>query len=270
MNTKYIWLALAGIGIVFYLVCNAQVNENTVQTHPNWHMLSTENLSDELIEQITRSLPSNSVLRFKMFPDGWAWTTNTEEYWRGIWIEGTNGMRTQLNIVTNASSFRVHVQAGSFKFKREIGSRCFFTPNGKFAKFELVDSNGHVIPPKLTAGTNLFDSVGVYYKTNPPAWAAPYAGSLVADFPEKVSTNVWPLYYKGIGMARSFHIDGRGDAEEICSLNLYDLYSITNGSDYSLTIQPVFYIQKSFGSEFLDRVDLPSVTTKVHLVPSVK
>ena len=61
---------------------------------------------------------------------------------------------------------------------------------------------------------------------------------------------------------------------------LGDLYSITNEGDYTLTVQPVLYKQGNgtnltdkFGNKYTDilnRVDLPSVTTKVHLVPNMK
>ena len=143
------------------------------------------------------------------------------------------------------------------------------TPNGKFAKFELSDSTRHVIPLKPTAGTNLLDTTGTFYRTTPPVWAAPSAGSIVANFPENISTNDWPLYYTGVGLARSVNLAAHGNPKQINSLNLYDLYSISNEGDYTLTIQPVLYEQR-IGTNTLDRVDLPSVATKVHLVPNVK
>jgi hypothetical protein len=268
VNTKYIRLALVIIGFGLCIVCKAQLDEGMVRTNPSWHIIS-HYPDSTVINQLTRSLPSNSVIRFMPLTNGqYAWTTNMEQFWHGNWLEDTNGFRVQLNTASNASSFMVSVQVGTFRLGLPPGSIYYATPNGKFAKFKLTDSNGLVIPPKPGAGTNLLDTIRVYYRTNPPAWAAPSAGSLVADFPERVSTNVWPLYYKGVGLARSVHMTARGYPRQISSLNLYDLYFITKQGDYTLTVQPVLYMQKSYASEFLDRMDLPSVTTNVHLVPN--
>jgi hypothetical protein len=53
-------------------------------------------------------------------------------------------------------------------------------------------------------------------------------------------------------------------------LKLDEIYSVTNEGDYTLTVQPVLYKRRDSNSKFLDRVDLPGVTAKVHLVPNVK
>jgi hypothetical protein len=53
-------------------------------------------------------------------------------------------------------------------------------------------------------------------------------------------------------------------------LKLDEIYSVTNEGDYTLTVQPVLYKRSNTNQATLNRVDLPSVTTKVHLVPNVK
>jgi hypothetical protein len=53
----------------------------------------------------------------------------------------------------------------------------------------------------------------------------------------------------------------------INALKLDEVYSITNEGDYTLTVQPVLY-KKRIETNLLDRVDLPSVSTKIHLMPS--
>ena len=271
MKMKYVWPVLIAMGLISCMVCKTQGDEVMVPTNSSWHMIKTNNMTPELRKQLFKQFGRTNIpFIIQPFRDGWAWTTNAEELWRGIWAEGTNGMRTQLKIINDYTNCLIRVQVGSFTLKREPGSQCLDTPNGKFASFELSDSSGHIIPPKPTAGTNMLEAYGTVYRTNPPAWALPSAGSLVADFPEKVSTNAWPLYYKGGGLAPGGHLSGYGIAEQICSLNLYDLYSITNAGDYTLTIQPVLYLHKSYDSEFLDRIDFPIVTTKVHLVAKVK
>jgi hypothetical protein len=50
-----------------------------------------------------------------------------------------------------------------------------------------------------------------------------------------------------------------------------DIFSIKTEGNYTLLVQPVLYRMHCDGGTFqgyLDRVDLPSVTTKIHLVPS--
>jgi hypothetical protein len=50
-----------------------------------------------------------------------------------------------------------------------------------------------------------------------------------------------------------------------------DIFSIKMEGDYTLTVQPVLYRMHYDGGTFqgyLDRVDLPSITTKVHLKPA--
>jgi hypothetical protein len=95
-------------------------------------------------------------------------------------------------------------------------------------------------------------------------------GSLVADFPQTISTNVYPLYGQDGEIACHIGFVSNGGTARINLLNLNDLYSITNEGDYTLTVRPVLYDQHNRNYATLDRLDLPSVTTKVHLVPNKK
>jgi len=45
---------------------------------------------------------------------------------------------------------------------RSSGGWCFSTPNGKFAKFELLDASGNIIPAKPSAGARLLQQL-VYF-----------------------------------------------------------------------------------------------------------
>lgn len=196
-----------------------------------------------------------------------------EQFWRGAWVEDTNGWRVQL-VFTKDSGGRLAVQWGSVvKNSRDGYLR---TPNGKFAKFELLDFKGNIVPLKPTAGTNLL--AGIYgqliYPTNLPAWAAPSGGSLEADFPKIISTNVYPRFpgkFSDRTVAGDILESRLLPPENINVLILDDLYSITNEGDYTLTVCPVLYKQYNHAdSAILDRVDLPCVTTKIHLIPNVK
>ena len=221
---------------------------------------------------------------------------NPSEFWPGTWKEDANGWRVQLCIYpqTNfwvpqervvypvSTNLMLSVEWGSAV--KNTGGGYYMTPNGKFARFELLDARGNVVPPNPNAGTNLlarclegrsFTSVGDISQnptceTHLPAWASPTSGSLVASFPKTISTNVYPhLKYGGIvgqiGSATNF--------PPFCVglLKLDEIYSVTKEGDYALTVQPVLYKQRNQpDAATLDRVDLPSVTTKVHLVPKAK
>ena len=68
-----------------------------------------------------------------------------------------------------------------------------------------------------------------------------------------------------------FNFSANKGPGRIISFKLGDLYSITNEGDYTLTVQPVLYKQFNHTNrDILDRVDLPSVTAKVHLISNAK
>lgn len=265
------------LAMVGFSACSAYADNS------NGHKISLNN-------DWRTGLPTNVGLQVKFIlgTNGqMTWSTNVN-YWQGTWKEGTNGLRVQLK--TGGS--RLTVEVGSVV--RNAGGFCFSTPNGKFDKFELMDNDGIALRPKPSAGTRLHTTRDLVYPTNLPAWAAPSSGTLVADFPKTISTNVYPLfqvyssprmittniypYVRAIypnspnvgDMAGSIGFTSYGPPACISSLNLNEQYLITNEGDYTLTVQPVLYMHKSRDSEYLDRVDLPSVTTKFHLFPNVK
>jgi hypothetical protein len=158
---------------------------------------------------------------------------------------------------------------------KNSGNGYFLTPNGKFAKFELLDANGTIIQPRPNSGTNLLENGTLYhgfklkYGPHLPTWASPSNGLLETKSPRVISTNVYPRVPNG-QMAGGIESATNLPPFYVGLLRLDETYSIISEGDYTLTVQPVLYMQKSHDSEFLERVDLPSVTTKVHLVPNVK
>ena len=234
---------------------------------------------------------------------------NPDEFWHGAWKEDTNGWRVQL-LFTNAYDGLLSVRWGSVV--KNSGGGYLLPPNGKFAKFELVNPDGIAVQPKPNAGKNLFRGrfVDLYYGTNLPAWMDLSGGSLEAKFPEIISTNVYPRVPGG-SIVLYTGCASNQPPSQISALKLYDLFSIAKEGDYTLTVQPVLYrphldlnyfpmskeqlieLKKKQGPEHIIesisngvyfvatnwhesaltifyRVDLPSVTTKVHLVPNIK
>ena len=221
---------------------------------------------------------------------------NPGEFWNGIWKEDINGWRVQLRVrpeiysrfqegvgYTLSTNLLMSVQWGSVV--KNSGSGYFMTPNGKFARFELLDAKGNVVPPNPNAGTNLLertlnegDNPKLIYETNLPAWVAPLSGTLVSNFPKTISTDVYPYFEYSMDagkigrqiMGKTGSLTNRPPFY-IGYLKLDYIYSVTNEGDYTLTVQPVLYKRYNHTNDaILDRVDLPSVTTKVHLVPNVK
>jgi hypothetical protein len=241
-------------GFVSCLKCMAQSNE-PVSTFP---------------ASYATNYPEDFVLR----PDGkYIWNTNPDRFWRrGVWKEDTNGWRVLLTVRTNPSDPSL-VEVGSVT--TNSGPGYLRTPYGKFAKFELLDSAEKIVKPKPDAGTNMLKwyNHDLAYDTNQPAWASPTNGSLGVDFPETTTVKVFPHF--GNDAVGDFSFSTKTGPMLIISFKLGDLYSITNEGDYTLTIQPVLYkydprknINGLNNTNVLHRVDLPSVTTKVHLKPA--
>jgi hypothetical protein len=249
MNAKILCVVLAFVGSI---ACSGQRDGSLIN----------------LDSHLPAVAPTNVPIEFMLQTNGqWAWTTNVAHYWRGIWKEGTNGLRVQLNIKANITGMLVEVEVGSVI--RDAGGS-FSTPNGKFAKFELLSTNGIVLQPKLNEGANLIGINGLFYKPHLPVWATPSAGSLVADFPQTISTDVYPLYHQHGDLACRIGFVSNGSPAQINFFNLNDLFSITNEGDYTLTVQPILYKQRPYpNGDVLDRVDLPSVSAKIHLLPLV-
>jgi len=218
------------------------------------------------------------------------------EFWRGAWKENTDGWRTQLRIYPEANywyppkgfghpvstNLMLIVEWGSPV--KNSGAGYYLTPNDKFAKFELSDAQGNIVTPNTNAGTNLLvrqinsNSMGgglkLIYETNLPTWMGLLNGSMVAKFPKTISTDVYPYfeYDNGYGKIRRQIMGETGSVTSrppfyIGFLKLDEIYPVTNEGDYTLTVQPILY-KKRIGTNILDRVDLPEVSAKIHLVPN--
>jgi hypothetical protein len=228
--------------------------------------------SDTPAPTFPASYATNYPEEFILLPDGKSIeNTNTDRFWRHlVWKEMTNGWRVALGVTTNTSD-QWGVALGSIL--TNSGPGYLKPPYEKFAKFELLDSDGKVMQPKPNAGTNLLKwyANDLLYQTNQPVWASLTNGSLVVAFPETILAKDY-AHYIGGSIVGDFRFSTKQGPMPICLFTLGDLYSITNEGDYTLTVRPVLYkynprknINGLNNTNVLHRVDLPSVTTKVHL-----
>jgi hypothetical protein len=158
--------------------------------------------------------------------------------WPGIWKEDTNGLRVQLTLITNGNPTLVLIGVGSVRFNSLGGY--LGAPGLVFPKCELQDTNGIAIP--FLKGKSIEHSL-----------------------PPRLSLNDFPRWPNG-GLKSHVGFFTNGTPFMLTELNFSSLYKIPRESDYVLTVCTAIY---KFGTNinYLDRVDLPCVTTKVHLVP---
>jgi hypothetical protein len=168
-------------------------------------------------------------------------STNIDEVWPGVWKETTNGLRIQLYCwATNTAQPWVSISVGSVVFNS--GASFVGPPSGKFAKFELRDADGVIVPPKR----------GVVME-----------GELLRRISIKELPR-WP--YGDHGLRNHLVWVTNGAPAQLQELKITDVCRVQKEGDYSLTVCAVVY---KFGGnwDYLDRLDLPPVTTRIHLTP---
>jgi hypothetical protein len=208
------------------------------------------------------------------------WNTNMLENWWGVWVEDTNtGWRVNLcPFNPSGTNEGVIVKVGSVV--TNSGAGLLPSPDGKYVKLELLDSNGKAVPTRSGAALNLYRMLYAVQKESqiinahtPSNWDA----TVERNYPDTISdleyprSNVdFPLSKKG-GFFRFVGFVSNGPPCQIGFIKFNDIFDIKTEGDYTLTVQPVLYRMHYDGGTFqgyLDRVDLPCVTTKVHLVPN--
>ena len=216
------------------------------------------------------------------------WNTNMVENWQGTWVEDTNiRWRVDLRFYqTNTPNLGMAVLVGSIV--TNSGAGFLPSPDGKYAKLELLDANGKAVPTRRGAALNLYrwqyggyseESTLVKVSVNlhlPSESDATVEG----NYPDTISDLEYPRANMDVSRSKKggfFEISkgfvSNGPPCHIGYIKFNDIFSIKTEEDYTLTVQPVLYRMHTEGGTFqgyLDRVDLPSVTTKVHLVLNVK
>jgi len=164
---------------------------------------------------------------------------NVNLLWQGVWKDDTNGLRVQMSLITNGSPTLVLIGVGSVRFNSlgaYVGS-----PNHPVRKCELKDTNG--IPIPFIKGKSIEDSL-----------------------PARLSINTFPRWPNG-SLKAHIGFFTNGGPFPLAEIKLKSLYQIPREGDYVLTVCPSIY---EFGTNinYLERVDLPCLSTKIHLTPS--
>jgi hypothetical protein len=205
------------------------------------------------------------------------WNTNMAVNWWGIWVEDTNtAWRVDLKMYgTNTPDMKMTVHVGSIL--SNSGAGLLPTPDDKFAKLELTDSNGKLVPTKSGAALALYEYGGTNISRPHPL---PSAGdtSVEENYPATIADTEYPRWKSGDGLTAGRFVKfvgfvSNGPPCHIGYIKFNDIFSIKTEGHYTLTVQPVLYRMHYDGGAFqgfLDRVDLPCVATEVHLVPPDK
>ena len=214
------------------------------------------------------------------------WNTNTAENWWGVWVKDTNsGWRVNLCPVktnkTSAVDIGIIVKVGSVV--TNSGAGLLPSPDGKYAKLELLDANGKAVPTKRGAALNLYQekyavqTEDMIVNSHPPSSRDE---TVERNYPDTISDWEYPRlnfesssWYRKGAFFRFTGFVSNGPPCHIGYITFKGVFDIKVEGDYTLTVQPVLFRMHNEGGTFqgyLDRVDLPSVTTKVHLVPNAK
>jgi hypothetical protein len=157
--------------------------------------------------------------------------------WPGVLKDDTNGVRVQLVPFADPTDKYVRIGVGTV-VSNGLGG-FVGPPNSNFNRFELQDSSGGVVP--FVKGANIQDHL-----------------------PSRIFINDLPRWNGGILNNIGFLYINFGPST-LRDVKINDFYKITKEGDYKLTVCPAIYKWATNG--FLDRIDLPCVTTTVHLAP---
>jgi hypothetical protein len=290
MKIKRDILALAYIWLISYSsACRADSADKSVNQYWLTNLSDSQKGDAALIQHLTQlqkqrmdgtdplGIAHVAEYTLRGFDEKHYWNTNFSENWWGVWAEDTNtGWRVNLRILpTNAPNMEMTIHVGSIV--TNSGPGLLPTPDGRYAKLELFDVNGNIVPIKKGVATKLYEKRNAVMlsarnelvNTHPPS---DEDASVEENYPDTISDLGYPRWKNGSFL----HFCGfvsNGPPCQIGYIKFNDIFSIPAEGDYTITVQPVLFRMHLDGGTFqgyLDRVDLPSVTTKAHLVPDVK
>jgi hypothetical protein len=174
--------------------------------------------------------------------------TDTNDIWAGTWKEGTNGLRVQLYWSEDTPGNPwLTVFVGSTAMSS--GGLYFGPPSQKLAEFELKDSKGVLAP--LKSGVEM---VGQFASRLP-----------LSDMPRYKAYSSWGSSAQG-NLKHQLGFSSDGPPIPLKQFKLRDVCQISHEDDYTLTICAVIYKFET-NMQYLDRIDLPCISTKIHLRP---
>jgi hypothetical protein len=165
--------------------------------------------------------------------------TNIEAMWPGIWRQNSNGWRLQVYLWgTNNADPWVSVAVGNTL--RNSGVGYYWTPNGKFEKCALVDSNGIIITPKS----------GIQFEQ---------------QFPSNLPIKEFPRWQDG-SLKNLIATKTNSPPRMLKEFRLRDVFNTTSDGEYTLTIGVSLYEVETNGQS-CDKIELPYVSAKMYLKP---
>ena len=153
-----------------------------------------------------------------------------------VWSGETNGLRTGIGHEPDSAVRQIYILVLS---STNAGLDYVHAPSGKPPRLELRNASGVIIPP-LTGRTD-------------------------GNLPEVIASSDLPTH-AGNGPGYYYFLVGTSP-NGLTQFDIGDVFRIQSEGDYTLTALPVLYKFEKDGHH-VHRVDLPSVTTKLHLVPS--
>lgn len=167
-----------------------------------------------------------------------------------VWGNATNGIRAGITDrdpgVKGVAVFVARPTNSTSRAFGEAGySRYFAPPSGKFANVELRTAEGLIVSPVR-------------------------GRTLVGDLPTEIPLKDLPRYpirgtrQRGSGGELKNWLFENPATLKVFSIQ--DFYRISKEGNYTLTVWPTIY---KFGTNtaYVSRIDLPCVTTKIHLKP---
>ncbi|MGA2870310.1 MAG: hypothetical protein ABSF34_14270 [Verrucomicrobiota bacterium] len=193
-----------------------------------------------------------NVLFMSLIVLGQIGITTNNPYWQKslVWTAQTNNYRCGVSWEPDVFPNEIDIWVLS-SAKAELAY--VRPPTGKPPKLELRDANGLLIQP--------------------------VKGMTDDKAPQKISADELPQYdpddgffsghwLGGHGVKYKYFLIGQGALPNLLiTFSLDNIYHVGKEGDYTLTAFPFIYKFETNG-EYLDRIDLPSVTAKIHLKPT--
>jgi hypothetical protein len=152
-----------------------------------------------------------------------------------VWSGETNGFRVVIDVWPESPANEVNIYVVSSRKRPMV---YVLPPSGKPPRMELRGTNGVIVQP-------LNDKIDGILPNQLP----------VEDFPRSSHNGIY-----------NYLLMGQGSPSLLKQFSLSDVYQINREEDYTLTVFPEIYKFET-NYQYADRVDLPRISTTVHLKP---